>query len=91
MLVIIDIIISISLYTVLIAREDSVFQGTLRLREGRERGKGVLSDEMPQNLFLLEQRDLLFPEGSTCLLDNLGLQTKAKSIPWAIASMAKSS
>ena len=50
----VGIIISISLYTVLIAHEDSVFQGTLRLREGRERGEGVLSDVTPQNLFFIE-------------------------------------
>lgn len=86
----VGIIISIFLYTVLIAQEDSVFQGTLRLREGRERGKGVLSDETPRNLFLLKQRELLFPEGSTCLLDNLGLQTKAESVSWAMVSTAKS-
>lgn len=65
-------------------------QGTLSLREGRG-GKAVLmSNEVPQNLFMSKQRYLLFPDGSKCLLDNLGLETKAKSISWMIVSMAKS-
>lgn len=65
-------------------------QTAVRSWEGRG-GKGVLmAYEMPQNLSMLEQRYLLFPKGSKCLLDNLGLQTKAKSISWMTVSMAKS-
>lgn len=37
-----------------------------------------MSNEMPRNLFMLEQRYLLFPERSKYLLSNLGLQHKSK-------------